>query len=159
MTFLFARQRLFSFLLFSLFVLLLGACASRSPQSALTSGRVRGPVPHAPELSDSLGSGTLVNETPGRLNLEQVRRVVRAHKGDVSACYENEALTNPALEGAIVLSWEILNDGSVSAPMVGHVTLDDVGLEECMLRQIRRWRFPISDSQTSVETFRFDFPP
>jgi len=153
---LFQRRHLFSALGVVLAALSVGACGSPPGPSALTSGRVRGP---ALELSDRLGSGSLVNETPGRLNLAQVRRVVTAHKADVRACYERETRNDPTLEGEIVLSWEILNDGSVSAPMVGRATLDDMALEECMLREIRKWRFPASDSQTSVETFRFDFPP
>jgi hypothetical protein len=121
-----------------------GGSASNAHKTALTSV--------------SVASENLVNEVPGRLTREHVRRVVLAHDRDVRACYAVEASTNPTLQGGLDVSWEILPDGSVSAPMLSRSTLDNPRLEECVLNRVRGWRFPPSDSQTTVASFSFRFP-
>jgi hypothetical protein len=82
---------------------------------------------------------------------------VMAHKGAVRACYESEAQRNPSLKGGIVLSWQILPDGSVTAPGLASSTLNNSRVEGCVLRQLRGWHFPASESQTIVPTFPFSF--
>jgi outer membrane biosynthesis protein TonB len=129
------------------------ACASTPappPRSAQSSGPVVPPAPAA--------TSTLVNETPGRLRPDQIRRAVMAHAAEVRTCYDDEARMDPALQGQIVLSWDVLPDGSVSAPMIFRATLDNARVEECVLRQVRGWRFPASNSQTTVDSFPFRFP-
>jgi hypothetical protein len=100
----------------------------------------------------------LVNETPGRLSPDAIHRVVMAHAAEVRACYDEAARADPELQGQILLSWEVLPDGSVSAPMIFRATLDNARVEECLLRQVQQWRFPPSNSQTTVDGFSFRFP-
>ena len=129
------------------------ACASTPappPRSAQSTGPV---VPPAPATTNAL-----VNETPGRLNPDQIHRAVMAHAAEVRACYDDEARMDPAIQGQIVLSWDVLPDGSVSAPMIFRTTLDNARVEECVLRQVRGWRFPASNSQTTVEQLSISLP-
>jgi len=93
----------------------------------------------------------------GGLSAEQVRRVVMAHVGAVRACYESEAQRNTSLKGGITLSWQIAPDGSVSAPALAGSTLNNARVEGCVLRQLRGWHFPASESQTIVPSFPFSF--
>jgi hypothetical protein len=93
----------------------------------------------------------------GGLSPDQVLRVVMAHKGAVRACYESEAQRNPSLKGGIVLSWQILPDGSVSSPALASSTLNNSRVEGCVVRQLRGWHFPASESQTIVPSFPFSF--
>jgi hypothetical protein len=93
----------------------------------------------------------------GGLNPDQVQRVVLAHLGAVRACYESEAQRNPNLKGGIVLQWQISPDGSVVAPGVASSTLDNPRVEGCIVRQLKGWHFPASDSQTIVPSYPFKF--
>jgi len=93
----------------------------------------------------------------GGLSQDQVRRVVMAHVGAIRACYESEAQRNPSLKGGIVLSWQITPDGAVSGPGIASSTLSNPRVEGCVLRQLRGWHFPASESPTIVPSFPFSF--
>lgn len=93
----------------------------------------------------------------GGLSPEQIRRVVIAHTGAVRACYETEAQKNPGLKGGMTLSWQIEPSGSVSGVSVAGSTLGNPRVEGCVSRQVKSWRFPASDSPTTVGAFPFKF--
>jgi len=80
-----------------------------------------------------------------------VRRVVVAHEGALRACYESEAQRNPNVHGGVTVSWQIDPGGTVTAnPSVQSSTLSNPRVEGCILRQVHAWKFPTSDSTTSV---------
>jgi hypothetical protein len=134
-------------------ILFCAAIVGCAPETAPASAPTR-----TSRASVLLKNQELVNETAGRLNRAQIQRFVKAHEKEVRACYEGEVRADPTFQGGIDLSWEILPDGSVSAAMLSRSTLDNSGVEDCVLRQVRAWRFPPSDSQTSVPSFPLRFP-
>ncbi|WXB20332.1 AgmX/PglI C-terminal domain-containing protein [Pendulispora albinea] len=92
----------------------------------------------------------------GGLSPEQVRRVVVAHEGALRACYESEAQRNPNLRGGLTVSWQIEGSGSVTSASVASSTLDNARVEGCVVRQVRSWKFPTSDTSTNVNyPFKF----
>lgn len=93
----------------------------------------------------------------GGLSQEQVRRVVLAHLGAVRACYEAEAQRNPSLKGGVTVAWQIDPSGSVSSASVAGSTLGNPRVEGCVTRQVRGWRFPTSETPTTVAGFPFKF--
>ena len=93
----------------------------------------------------------------GGLGPDQVQRVVMAHLGAVRACYESEAQRNPSLKGGVVLEWQIQPDGSVTAAGVASSTINNARVEGCVVRQLKGWHFPASDSQTIVPSYPFKF--
>lgn len=93
----------------------------------------------------------------GGLSPEQVRRVVMAHIGAVRACYESEAQRNPGLKGGVTVAWQIDPGGSVSSVSVAQSSLGNPRVEGCVTRQVKNWKFPTSDSATSVAGFPFRF--
>lgn len=118
------------------------------------SGTGTGPGAGPGEAKVSAGSGMAAR---GGLSPDQVLRVVMAHRGAVRACYESEAQRNPSLKGGIVLSWQISPDGSVTSPAVASSTLNNARVEGCVVRQLRGWHFPASETPTLVPTFPFSF--
>jgi hypothetical protein len=93
----------------------------------------------------------------GGLSDEQIRRVVIAHRGALQACYEIEAQKDPTLRGGVTAAWTIDPSGSVtSASMVGS-TIHNARVEGCVLRQVRTWHFPSSESSSQVSQFPFQF--
>ncbi len=118
------------------------------------TGTGSGPGSGPGEAKVTAGAGMAAR---GGLSPDQVLRVVMAHKGAVRACYESEAQRNPSLKGGIVLSWQILPDGTVTAPGLASSSLNNSRVEGCVLRQLRGWHFPASESQTIVPSFPFQF--
>lgn len=101
--------------------------------------------------------GTFAPSAKGGLSPEQIRRVVMSHIGAVRACYESEAQRNPGLKGGVTVQWQIDPSGAVTSASVGGSTLSNPRVEGCIVRQVRRWRFPSSDASTTVAGFPFKF--
>jgi hypothetical protein len=93
----------------------------------------------------------------GGLSPEQIRRVVMSHIGAVRACYETEAQRNPGLKGGVTVQWQIDPAGNVTTASVGGTTLSNPRVEGCVVRQVQKWKFPTSDSPTTVAGFPFKF--
>lgn len=93
----------------------------------------------------------------GGLSPEQVRRVVIKHAGALRACYESEAAKNPSLKGGISVAWQIDPSGSVSGAQLKQSSLSNPRVEGCVLRQIKSWSFPATDSPTTVAEYPFRF--
>jgi hypothetical protein len=91
------------------------------------------------------------------LSAEQVRRVVMSHTGALRACYEGEAQRNPNLAGGVTVAWQIDPDGKVSTANVASTTLNNARVEGCVVRQVRTWHFPQSESSTRVDAYPFKF--
>ncbi|HSO34846.1 MAG TPA: AgmX/PglI C-terminal domain-containing protein, partial [Labilithrix sp.] len=93
----------------------------------------------------------------GGLSQEQVRRVVMAHLGAVRACYESEAQRNPSLKGGVTVMWTIDPSGGVSSASLAGTTLSNPRVEGCVVRQVKGWHFPSSETPTIVGGFPFKF--
>ena len=93
----------------------------------------------------------------GFLSQEEILRVVRLRRRGIRACYENALLDDRSLQGRIVVNWTIDLDGSVSRRSVEQNDTGSRDLETCLLREIRRMRFPEPDGGMVVVTFPFSF--
>jgi outer membrane biosynthesis protein TonB len=100
-----------------------------------------GRATHESQLS--LGGGDA--HVSGFLSKEQINRVVQANRAAIKYCFENALQRKPKLAGAINVEWRIDRKGIVTSTRVGKSTLDDAGVEGCILRQIKRWKFPEPD--------------
>jgi len=92
----------------------------------------------------------------GGLSPEQIRRVVMAHQGALRACHEIEAQKDPTLRGGVTAAWTVDPSGTVTSATLAGSTLHNARVEGCVLRQVRTWRFPVSDGVTQA-TFPFMF--
>ena len=92
---------------------------------------------------------------PG-LGPEPIRHVVVAHAGALQACYKIEAQKDSSLKGRVTLRWRVDEGGAVTSALVVGSTLQNAGVEGCVLREVRSWRFPTSDGISQV-TFPFVF--
>jgi hypothetical protein len=107
------------------------------------------------EAKINVGAGT--GASRGGLTQDQVRRVVMAHLGAVRACYESEAQKNPGLRGGVTVAWQIEPGGRVTSANVASSTLGNPRVEGCVVRQVKSWRFPTSESATTIPSFPFKF--
>ena len=93
----------------------------------------------------------------GGLSPEQIRRVVMAHQGALRACYDMELGRNPNLRGGVTMTWNIDPSGSVASAGVAGSTIGNARVEGCVLRQVKSWHFPSSESPTNVAAYPFKF--
>ncbi|MBX3230385.1 MAG: AgmX/PglI C-terminal domain-containing protein [Labilithrix sp.] len=107
------------------------------------------------EAAVNVGAGSAAAK--GGLSPERIKQVVMQHLGAVRACYETEAQRNPGLKGGVTVEWQIDPSGAVTRASVASTTLNNPRVEGCVVRQVQRWKFPASDSPTTVAGFPFKF--
>ncbi len=93
--------------------------------------------PDAPTSPSSLRA-----EIVGSIDRDVIRRVVRAHIGEVRECYNEGLMRKPDLRGRISVSFVIDDRGRATEATVAESTLDDATVEACVVRAVGRWRFP-----------------
>jgi Ca-activated chloride channel family protein len=114
--------------------------------------------------SATLGSAPRIRSgatvVKGGLAREQVRRVVNRYKRELRLCYERLLAKSPGLKGDVVMKIVIAADGTVKGASVVRTTLNNKAAEKCMLKAIKRWRFPSRPGgDTTVITYPFSFAP
>jgi TonB family protein len=73
---------------------------------------------------------------------EFIQRVIRKNIKQVQFCYERSLVVSPRLAGKVVVKFTIGPTGAVTEASVGNSTLQDQKVEACILKAIRRWKFP-----------------
>lgn len=80
----------------------------------------------------------------GGLTKEEIDKVVRSRAGLIKSCYQRELDRTKGLGGKIVVGFSISADGVVTRQKVdtGKSTLKNASVEDCVLRQIAKLKFP-----------------
>ena len=111
--------------------------------------RMRERVPT--EVEVNLGDPTI----EGHLDRETIQRVIRQHRREVRDCYQRELQRNPDLAGRVVVNFLIDPAGNVAAARIHESDMSDDAVEDCLVRRIRRWRFPQPSTPGNV---RVNYP-
>lgn len=90
-------------------------------------------------------------EAKGVLDSESIREAVMKKMSSIKYCYESQLKKNPNLQGKIVVNFTIDKNGEVSRYSIESSTLNDEEVENCILRVIRRIKFPPPQNGESVE--------
>ncbi|MBW2731183.1 MAG: AgmX/PglI C-terminal domain-containing protein [Deltaproteobacteria bacterium] len=114
--------------------LLAGNNIGKISARAGTGTRVRARVRKAPTRK--------IRASGGVLSREAIQRVVSRHMHKVQACYERQLITSPGLSGKIVFDWVISPGGSVATARQVSSSMRSAAVATCILREIRKWRFP-----------------
>jgi outer membrane biosynthesis protein TonB len=102
-----------------------------------------------------VGTGTvdvLEEETyvDGGLDKEIIAEYIKSKLGQIRYCYERQLSGNPNLHGTVLIKFTIGGNGNVSTQSVARTTLKDANVEECILRRVAGWTFPLPKGGTSV---------
>jgi len=81
-------------------------------------------------------------EVSGALDKDIIRRIVRAHINEVRFCYNQGLAKNPGLFGRVAVRFTIDGKGSVASAAVSEDTLADAKVSGCVVKAVRRWKFP-----------------
>ncbi len=84
--------------------------------------------------------------TGGTLSKQAISKVVRSNKGAIRYCYESQLARYPTLRGKIVVDFIIELNGFVKTVKVPTNMLSNTiaakNVASCLMRFIRRWKFP-----------------
>lgn len=89
-------------------------------------------------------------EVLGALPRQLVQGVVRAHLGEVYACYRAGLQQNSNLRGRLVLAFTVDRAGVVTAAEVVEDDLRDPRVGACIAESARRWRFPGGEGEIRI---------
>ncbi len=82
----------------------------------------------------------------GDLSRDEIFKVVTRNKNAIRYCYESQLMRYPTLRGKITVDFIIEADGKVQTVRIQQNTLTQATAAEsvasCLMRFIRRWRFP-----------------
>jgi TonB family protein len=96
-------------------------------------------------------------QVSGYLSAEQINRVVRANQAALRYCYESEVQRQRGLKGKVMIQWRVDRAGLVPTARVASSTLNNSGVEGCIVRQIRKWHFPKPDGGEVSVMYPFIF--
>ena len=78
----------------------------------------------------------------GGLDIEDVRKAMRAHQRTVRACHEKHLERVAPVTGTLLLKFIIGASGAVATAQVAQSTLANPELEACVVEAARHWTFP-----------------
>jgi len=106
-----------------------------------------------------LGAGLTLNGNSagvsGGLTREQINKIVRRNKKDISRCFETREQFSPGLAGQVSMNFTINSSGAVTSASAGSSSISDRALKNCLSRKISNWRF---DKPTGGSTVKVSYP-
>lgn len=103
-----------------------------------------------------IARGEIVNG----IDKEIIRRVVRAHINEVRGCYGQGLVRDPNMQGRVAIAFTIGPTGVVSRSVVAESSLGDSGVEQCIAKAVRRWKFSMGQTGGSaMVTYPFVLNP
>jgi len=76
------------------------------------------------------------------LSKDEVGEVIHKHMSEVRYCYESALIRSPDVEGKLMVAFTIGGNGLIKSAEVKSSTLSDAGLDDCILRRLKSWKFP-----------------
>ncbi|MEZ4650289.1 MAG: AgmX/PglI C-terminal domain-containing protein, partial [Candidatus Eisenbacteria bacterium] len=89
--------------------------------------------------SGAAGGGTVAGSYRSNASL---LAVVRKYAAGIQFCYDNQLKREPGLEGKMVIVLTVLPSGRVSEASIAEDSLGSAPLRDCVLTQVREWKFP-----------------
>lgn len=93
------------------------------------------------------------------LDKEGVRRVIREHLPQISACYEPELKKHPNLKGKLIARFMIAEDGKVASVDMADSKLPNAKVVECAGKVFETMVFPRPAAGMQLITYPIDLMP
>lgn len=89
-------------------------------------------------------------EIEGQMDEETVRKIALKNQVSLKYCFQKAQARNPELSGKIVVRLTIDGDGNVTDVLVEQSTIDDQEMVSCVLRMVKRWKFPATGGEVNI---------
>jgi TonB family protein len=106
-------------------------------------------------VQSSIASGEI--SASGSLDSAAIASVVKSKISGIKYCYEKELKNNPKLAGKVVVNFTIGETGEVTRYEVESSSINNTEVEQCILRMVRRWKFPPPSGGTVEVSYPFIF--
>lgn len=93
----------------------------------------------------------------GKLDVDVLRRIGRAHYNAIRNCYRQALNTTPGAQGRLVVTFEITGEGKVEGPTISQKTIESERLEACVLEAVSSWKFPRPKGGALTASYPFAF--
>jgi len=103
------------------------------------------------------GGSTAVSSS--HRSTQSLNAVVRRYAPGIEFCYDNELKGSPGLRGKLVATITVAASGDVTAVRLVTDTVGSAALSQCVLAQIREWKFPAVPSGATTFQTPFVFTP
>ncbi len=117
-------------------------------------------TPISPETGKLPGKGPEARpEAPApatpsqRLSEDQIRSVIQLHYRQVKNCLERQLKRDASLTGMLQVVARVQPDGSVQSASIATPRFQGSVLETCLVKTVRRWRFPAFAGEAYEVTF------
>lgn len=107
------------------------------------------------EVKSEIATGEI--SASGSLDSGAIASVVKSKISGIKYCYEKELKNNPKLAGKVIVNFTIGETGEVTAYKVESSTINNGEVEQCILRMVRRWKFPPPSGGTVNVSYPFIF--
>lgn len=92
------------------------------------------------------------------LTKDEVGEVIHRHLSEVRYCYESAMIRTPDIEGKLIVDFTIGGSGVVKTAEAKSSTLPDPRLDDCIIRRLLTWKFPLTKGGVDVAvTYPFIF--
>jgi TonB family protein len=71
-----------------------------------------------------------------------IRRIARSHRDELLDCYYDARMRHPRISGSVTVRYTVNSIGYLSKVSVKEATLKDKRMHRCLVRKIKKWRFP-----------------
>lgn len=138
------------------------AASEVAPAPEVTPAPERAPAPTpAPTIKPTAKAAPAETvDVEGGLDKAIIRRVVRAHIGEIRYCYNQGLSEDPELAGRVVVQMTIGSDGKVAEATVASTDIEETEVPQCIAEAAARWRFPKPPgAKNAVVTYPFVLEP
>ncbi len=87
----------------------------------------------------------------GGLDRDLISAVIERNKGQITFCYEQGLQGDPTLGGRVAVDFTIGSNGRVSRAGILNTTLHSKMVEDCIIRRLKSWKFPLPEGGISVK--------
>lgn len=86
----------------------------------------------------------------GGLDRDLIADVINRNMGQIRFCYEQGLQGDPSLAGRVAVRFTIGGNGTVRSAGVANTTLGSNLVEDCIVRRLRSWKFPLPEGGVDV---------
>jgi hypothetical protein len=147
-------------------IALLAACGGSAKPSASTPASASRPYGYefAPDsvaivAAEPAGADALPTGPGGRLFPTAIQNLVRAHFGEIAACYDEGRKRNPSLKGKVTVKYVIGEDGLTKEAADQGSTLPDKAVVDCVVGKFRACKYQESHGGQVTVVYPIEFTP